>query len=112
MEKIISIYMDTFKKIWYWFGYALYLADRLNEKVFDLICKRGWFGFAGFIRTRGTRDDDLFLRAAGQALGMVILLTDEDDQLLFRCLYGLKLYKNIFGFYWNKVKVWALQPVF
>ena len=106
MKHILGIYADTFRKIGFWFGWILYNLDRLNEKVFDLLTShepyKDWMLELAFsVRKRGTNKPRLFQRAAGEALAEMDIMEEnrDDNPLLYRCLYGLKLYKLILGSY-------------
>jgi hypothetical protein len=133
IKNILVIYIDTFRKIGLWLGWFLYNLDRVNDRIFDLVIShepyKNWkFKLANFYRTRGTNDSSIFISAAAEAEyrleamgevkkelseGLVIVRhgkkhwveTPEDieNQLLYRCLYGLRLYKCIFDSYMKKM---------
>jgi hypothetical protein len=106
MKCLLGIYADTLRKIGFWSGWILSNLDRLNEKVFDLLTShepyKDWMlDLAFFVRKRGTDKAWLFQEAAGQALARMDRMGEnrDDNALLYRCLYGLTLYKLILGSY-------------
>ena len=112
MQKIIRFYLDMFVMLWMKLGYLLYLADDLNEKLFDRLIDRNRLAAACFIGTYGTNDSGIRVYAAVVALLITEELGEGDNRTLYRCYFGLRLFARVFEIHLKRFVRWFLQPVF
>jgi hypothetical protein len=84
------------------------------EKVFDIIMAIGFWllPMASFIRSYGTMKSNLYIKASGWASGHIKGLYDgeeDDNQLLYKCYYGLYLHRFIWEARFNMVANFILR---